>query len=60
MKKDLNNLFLGLLFGYPLYTMGVIDFHFQSVFSFPPTVAVGIIIVFSIFNILKRVLKRNS
>tara|TARA_B110001452_G_scaffold265654_1_gene270736 strand:- start:3672 stop:3848 length:177 start_codon:yes stop_codon:yes gene_type:complete len=58
MKKDLENIYTGLLFGLFLYFVGAINF--ESYFSYPVIFAVGIIIIFPIFNIIRRKINKSS
>jgi len=58
MKKDLENIYTGLLFGLFLYFVGAINF--ESYFSYPVIFAVGIIIIFPVFNVVKKILNKSS
>ena len=58
IKKDLKNLYTGLLFGLFLFFVGAIDF--QNYISYPVIISVFILIIFPVFNILKRLIKKTS
>ena len=57
MKRDLEDIYTGIVFGAILYLLGAINF--ESYFSYPVIFAIGVIIIFPIFNIVKRILNKS-
>lgn len=58
MKKDKKNIYFGVIFGLFLYFIGAINF--QEPLSYVLILAIGIIIIFPVFNIIIRKLNKNS
>ena len=56
IKKDLKNLYTGLLFGLFLFFVGAIDF--QNYISYPVIISVFILIIFPMYNIFKSIILR--
>jgi len=56
-KKEIKNIYTGLSFAFILYLLGAIDFN--NIFSYPVILAIGIMIGFPIFNILRNVFKKS-
>ena len=57
MKKEIKNIGTGLTFGLFLFFLGAIDF--QNPISYILIFAIGIIIVFPVYNIIKRAINKS-
>jgi len=58
MKQDKEDIYTGILLGFFLYFVGAINF--QKPLSYILIFAIGTIIILPIFNIVKRILNKNS
>tara|TARA_B110000967_G_C18387219_1_gene318181 strand:+ start:359 stop:535 length:177 start_codon:yes stop_codon:yes gene_type:complete len=58
MKKDRAKIRLGIILGLSLYFVGAINF--QEPLSYILIFSIGIIIIFPVFNIIRRKIKKNK
>lgn len=56
MKKDLEAIIKGVMFGLVLYMLGAIDF--QNYISYPVIISVLILILFPMYRIFKSIILR--
>ncbi len=58
MKKDLEAIIKGVMFGLVLYMLGAIDF--QNYISYPVIISVLILILFPMYRIFKSIILRYT